>query len=287
MSLSAQALEDRKKEWKALVNEFCILEQSRKENSEENACQLRKQRDDIDFFRDENQVLQNEVNILTRHMNQSHSTLTQQGVLRQIQEASLRYSDSIEVEKRMMVNIKESINIARNNLFQKQKQIGGAFAPLKTEDQINKHYRMLQQRLELKTHKYNTLRSENKAQRDVLHNLKKERQAYDNAHRRLDRAVEAKKVRMNMVVESTNAAYEQRDAHLLEIAAIEESDRRHKREFTAKIKEIEKILEYDLKIPRIPSSAFLDQSFIVPSTHSVIINKLSYTNQTDSSSTVP
>lgn len=262
MSLSAQALEDRRKEWKTLVNEFRLLEQSRKEYSEETAVQLRKQRDNIDFLRCENEALQNEVNTLTRHMSQSHTTLTQQGVLRQRQEASLRYAESIEVEKRTIAALKDSITEARKQLFAKQKQIGGAFAPLKTEDQINKHYRMLQQRLEVVTHKYNATKSQNKALREVLRGLKKERQAFENAHRRLDRDVETKKSRMNKVVESTNAAYEQRDSYLLEIAAIEEADRQHKREFTTKVREIDRQLEFDLKISRNPSRALIEQSSV-------------------------
>lgn len=260
MSLSLQALEDRKNEWKTLINEFRLLEQSRKDFSEDNAIQLRKQRDNIDFLRCENEVLSSEVNNLTRHMNQSHTTLTQQDVLKQIQEASLRYSESIEIEKRVIVNIKESIDARKISLLERQREIGGAFAPFKTEYQINRHYRMLQQRLELQTHKYNALKSQNKTMKEALHNMKKERQAFDNAHRRLDRDVEAKKSRMSEVVENTNASYEQRDAHLLDIAAIEEANRQFKKEFNDKIQSIGRQLECEFKIPRTSSRSFLNQT---------------------------
>ena len=78
---------------------------------------------------------------------------------------------------------------------------------------------------------------------------------FDSIYRKLEKELGEKKRQMANVIEISNNAYEHRDNYQLEIAAIEQANRREQDEFEAQMVELGRILETELKPPAPPERA--------------------------------
>ena len=91
---------------------------------------------------------------------------------------------------------------------------------------IQKQIRILENRLDKALIKFNEAIAHNKTLRDDIDELRRERVVFENIYKKMERELQERKLRMAEIIELSNQSYEQRDAFQMEIAAIEQANRK-------------------------------------------------------------
>ena len=103
---------------------------------------------------------------------------------------------------------------------------------------VAKQVKILENRLDQALVKFNQSLAQNKKLREDIDDLRRERVVFDSIYRKLEKELGEKKRQMANVIEISNNAYEHRDNYQLEIAAIEQANRREQDEFEAQMVEL-------------------------------------------------
>lgn len=155
--------------------------------------------------------------------------------------------------------------------------MGGVNAARDNQRMIQKQIRILENRLDKALIKFNEALANNKSLREQIDNLRQERVSscccwwccqqsvvvvyvindnvlitpfqvvFDNIYMKLEKELVEKKKQMANIIEMSNLAYEQRDGAQLEIAAIEQQNRREAGEFDEQMQDLHRIIEEDKK----------------------------------------
>ena len=65
----------------------------------------------------------------------------------------------------------------------------------------------------------------------------------------MEKELRERKQKMAEIIELSNQSYEQRDAYQMEVAAIEQANRKEQEEFEEQMLELGRMLENELKLP--------------------------------------
>jgi hypothetical protein len=127
--------------------------------------------------------------------------------------------------------------------------MGGVNASRDNNHMIQKQIRILENRLDKALIKFNEAIAHNKTLRDTIDDLRRERVVYENIYRKMERELQERKQKMAEIIELSNQSYEQRDNYQMEVAAIEQANRKEQEEFEEQMIELGKMLETDLALP--------------------------------------
>jgi len=130
------------------------------------------------------------------------------------------YSHKVEVEQRKVEEQKKDTDVTEAKALHLRKLVGGASGAKENALQLQKMGMVLENRLEKAQVKYNQLLSKNKAVRDEIDHLRKERVTFEGIYKKLEDELVEKKGEMASRIEVSNIAYEARDAALEEMAAL-------------------------------------------------------------------
>lgn len=89
----------------------------------------------------------------------------------------------------------------------------------------------------------------NKELRDAIDDLRRERVVFESIYKKMERQLQERKQQMALMIESSNQSYEQRDAYQMELAALEQANRREEEEFGVQCAELGRMLEEELRLP--------------------------------------
>merc|ERR1740138_524299 len=237
-----------------LQREYRNMELNRKAYADESNQVLRRQHAAIDKLRKDNESLKAELAMETRHTNRQalSSTQSQLGALHDMGDT---YTQKIEVENRNVRALDEQIQLLKQKILYQRKHMGGVNAARENQHMIQKQIRILENRLDKALVKFNEALAHNKNLRETIDNLRRERVVFDNIYRKLEKELHEKKKQMANIIELSNLSYEQRDNSQMEIAAIEQANRKEQEDFEEQMLELGRLLEHDLKITTGPSSS--------------------------------
>ena len=115
---------------------------------------------------------------------------------------------------------------------------------IKTQKQIQ----ILENRLDKSLLKFNEALAHNKQLRESIDNLRRERQAFDNIYKKLEKDLTEKKQEMTKIVELSNVAYEVRDRAQQEMVMLKMQADKEQEKFERDWKELGKLIENDRKM---------------------------------------
>merc|ERR1719188_201353 len=105
---------------------------------------------------------------------------------------------------------------------------GGVNASLDNQKAVQKQIRILENRLDNALQKFNEAVTANRALREQIDTLRRERVVFDDIYRKLESELMHKKKEMAHIIEQANAAYEARDQAQAQMAALkQQADREH------------------------------------------------------------
>jgi hypothetical protein len=240
-------------ELQQLQKEYRNMEMNRRAYAEESQSILRTQQVTIDKLRKDNDALKNDIALIMRGSTRGVST-DQQETIQILNDQGEKYLQSIEMEKKNIETMEEQIQIMKQKVLQQRRAMGGVNASRENYLMIQKQIRILENRLDKSLIKFNESSSENKALRFQIDDLRRERIVFENIYHKMEKDLQDKKKLMAEIIEISNQAYEQRDNFQMEIAAIEQANRKENEEFEEQMLALSKLLDSDLSIPAPASS---------------------------------
>jgi len=248
-SLGATSTSDqRQMELLQLQKEYRHMEINRRAYAEESNSILRKQQGNIDKLRKDNEALKNEIAMIMRSSNKPVSQI-QQEMVQSLTEQGDKYATSIEMERKNLALMEEQIGVMRYKILNQRRAMGGVNASKENHYMIEKQIRILENRLDKSLIKFNEAITHNKILRDQIDELRRERVVFENVYRKMERDLQERKKKMAEIIEVSNQAYEQRDTYQMEIAAIEQANRKEQEEFEEQMITLGKIMDSELQLP--------------------------------------
>ncbi|KAJ8609533.1 hypothetical protein CTAYLR_006021 [Chrysophaeum taylorii] len=239
-------MEKDKAEIAQLQREFRHMELNRKTYADESYQVLRRQQATIAKLRKENEALKAE---LALEMRRQTMTPAEMAEMSKGHEDLERLKAQEEEETKRIQQIDSQIAAMQHKATQLRKEMGGVNAARESQACVQKQVKILENRLDQALVKFNQALAKNKELREQIDDLRRERVVFDNIYRKLERELHDKKRQMANVIEVSNLAYEQRDNYQMEIAAIEQANRKEQDDFEAQMLELNRILEDELQIP--------------------------------------
>lgn len=229
-----------------LQRQYRNMESNRKAYAEESKRKLFTQQQQMEKLRRDNETLKEELALEQRNTKKT-STATQQSILAQLHDQGDAYTQKIEIEARNIKMLEDQIQLLKQKVLHQRKHMGGVNAAKENQQMINKQIRILENRLDKALIKFNEALAHNKQLRESIDNLRRERVVFDNIYRKLEKELFEKKKQMANIIELSNLAYEQRDGAQLEIAAIEQANKKEQEEFYEKLEELNRQIDADNK----------------------------------------
>lgn len=248
MSDGVKDMDQRQLELQTLQREYRHMELNRRAYAEESQSVLRKQQTAMDKLRSDNEAIKNEIAMLMRSTNKPSSS-GQQEAISKLQDQADRYQANIEIEKSNIETMDEQIHILKQKILHQRKSMGGVNASKENYSMIQKQIRILENRLDKALVKFNESIAHNKALRDNIDDLRRERIVFENIYRKMERELFDRKQQMAEIIEVSNHSYEQRDAYQMEIAALEQTNRKEQEECEEQIEELNRMLDNELRLP--------------------------------------
>lgn len=237
---------DRNDDVAELQRQYRNMESNRKAYAEESKRKLYTQQQQMEKLRKDNEALKEELALEQRNTKKT-SSATQQSILAQLHDQGDMYTQKIEIETRNIKMLEDQIQLLKQKVLHQRKHMGGVNAAKENQQMINKQIRILENRLDKALIKFNEALAHNKQLRESIDNLRRERVVFDNIYRKLEKELFEKKKQMANIIELSNLAYEQRDAAQLEIAAIEQANKKEQEEFYEKMEELNRQIDADNK----------------------------------------
>eukprot|EP00601_Ochromonadales_sp_CCMP2298_P007553 CAMPEP_0173204638 /NCGR_PEP_ID=MMETSP1141-20130122/20245_1 /TAXON_ID=483371 /ORGANISM="non described non described, Strain CCMP2298" /LENGTH=472 /DNA_ID=CAMNT_0014130347 /DNA_START=170 /DNA_END=1585 /DNA_ORIENTATION=+ len=244
----ALTVDPRANELQSLQREYRHMEINRRAYSDESQALLRKQQATIDKLRKDNEVLKNDIAIIMRGSNRPMSTI-QQEFVQGLTDQGDKYATSIEFERSNIQTMEEQLHIMRSKQLQQRRAMGGINASKDNHSMIQKQIHILENRLDKSLIKFNEAISHNKALREKIDDLRRERVVFENIYRKMERELQERKRHMAEIIEVSNQSYEQRDTFQMEVAAIEQANRKEQEEFDEQMQTLGRLLDAELQLP--------------------------------------
>ena len=234
-------------EFAQLQREYRHMELNRKSYADESYSVLRKQQATIAKLRKDNEALKQELGMETRHSTMKPNETSEKNA--RLHEEAEKFQRQMHDEVKRIEYLDEQISMIKQRTIQQRKTMGGVNAARENQAMVQKQIKILENRLDQALVKFNQALAKNKALREAIDDLRRERVVFDNIYRKLERELHEKKKQMANVIEISNNAYEHRDNYQLEIAAIEQANRKEQDDFEAQMVELGRVLENELQMP--------------------------------------
>merc|ERR1719287_313436 len=154
-----------------------------------------------------------------------------------------------ETEQAMVLS--STVTETQKNIFavrEEMAQHGGVKAALENAKAVQKQIRVLENRLDKALQKFNEAIEANKALREQIDTLRRERVVFDDIYKKLENELHSKKKEMANIIEQANAAYEARDSAQAQMAALKQQADKEHAEFEKEWRELGKLIENDKKM---------------------------------------
>jgi DNA repair exonuclease SbcCD ATPase subunit len=225
-----------------LQREYRHMELNRRAYAEESQQVLRKQQAKLDQLRKENEALKAELALECRSYRKPSSGGVGERIML-LRQKAIDSEAQVDAERQSCVVMQQQIDLLRKKILHLRKVMGGVNAAQENDIMIQKQVRILEDRLDKALMKFNESLSHNKALRQEIDDLRRERVVFEGIQGKLEKELADKKRQMAAIIEQSNVAYEQRDSYQMEAAAIEQADQRERQDFSSQINELTQALD--------------------------------------------
>jgi len=230
-----------------LQRKYRMMEINRRSYTEDSQNTIRMQRQQIDKLKKDNERLKEDLALETRQAKQANN-MSASAQIAKLQDQGDTYTRKIEAEKRRIEELDKSIKKLQGNILQQRKDMGGINASRENNQQVQKQIRILENRLDKALVKFNEALAHNKALRETIDNLRRERVVFDGIYTKLERELQEKKSKMAQIIEISNAAYSARDKAQAEMVQLKEQADREQMNFEVEWSQLNQLIEKDRKL---------------------------------------
>ena len=238
----------RQAELMQLQREYRHMELNRRAYAEESQAVLRKQQATVEKLRKDNDAIKSDIAMIMRSSNRPMTTAQQENI-QKLHDLGDKYANAIDFERKNISVMEEQVAILKQKVLHQRRAMGGVNASKDNHYMIQKQIRILENRLEKALVKFNEAIAHNKTLRNVIDDLRRERVVFESIYRKMERELHDRKQKMAEIIELSNQSYEQRDTYQMEVAAIEQANRKETEDFEEQMLELGRMLENELRLP--------------------------------------
>jgi|EP00982_Pelagococcus_subviridis_P015248 coiled-coil domain-containing protein 63/114 len=223
------------------------MEANRKAYSEDSQNHIRRQRQIIDKLKADNANLKSEL-VVDQQDSGAPPPLSVQNEIVRLGDFADMYTRKIEMERRRVEELDEHLALSDAKIFEQKKAMGGVNAPADDDNRVHMSVTVLEKKVDRTLMNFNEALAKNKALRETIDNLRREKIGFEAVYRKLEKELQEKKREMASVIDTSNISYEARDQAQNEIAAIRAQGDKEAAAFDVEWRELGKILEHDRKM---------------------------------------
>ncbi|XP_010341179.1 coiled-coil domain-containing protein 63 isoform X3 [Saimiri boliviensis] len=180
----------------------------------------------------------------SRNVNQSEKDYTE---LRFLLQAKEDYEALIKSMKVQLADLDEKI-VQMEKKIANQKQIFAKMQEANNPRKLQKQIHILETRLNLVTVHFDKMLTTNAKLRKEIEDLRFEKAAYDNVYQQLQRRLLMQKKTMNLAIEQSSQAYEQRVEAMARMAAMKDRQKKDISQYNLEIRELERLYAHENKL---------------------------------------
>jgi len=148
----------------------------------------------------------------------------------------------------MITSYDIKIKQTEKKISQQRKSMGGVHMSQAKQVALQKHIRVLENRLDQANRKFNHSLSENKDLRSDIDHMRTERTIFQNLYKKLDKNLNDNKDEIAKVIESSTSAYDARDDAQNKMIALKEKSDKELLQYNTDLKELMRIIDHDRKL---------------------------------------
>lgn len=233
-----------KKSEKDLKNTVRMAKANANKYKQYSETTLKNQSNNIEILKRDNDLLKEQIDTILRTVNIAQSV--------ELGKRINILNEELDGLTRKIVQEEQKIKVLRHEEEELQGQIlharidlGGVNVPKENTQMIDKQIKVLENRLDKALVKFNEALALNKELRDQIENLRQERVVFDNIYKKMEKELHEKKKEMAKIIESSNAAYEERDETQHKLATLRVVQERVMKQFDAQFKELDDLIKQD------------------------------------------
>ncbi|KAL2767806.1 coiled-coil domain-containing protein 63 isoform 1 [Daubentonia madagascariensis] len=233
-------------ELRKLRQQFRKMVESRKSFNFRNQQKIMSQYKEITTLRAE----QDEISLLLSLMKSSKNTdLNEKNYmeLRFLLQTKEDYEALITSMKTLLAELDEKI-VQMENKIATQKQVFLKMQEASNPRKLQKQIHILESRLNLVTVQFDKMLTTNAKLRKEIEDLRFEKAAYDNVYQQLHQRMSIQKKTMNVAIEQSAQAYEQRLEAMARMAAMKDRQQKDISQYTLEIRELERLYAHETKL---------------------------------------
>ncbi|PNJ82723.1 coiled-coil domain-containing protein 63 isoform X1 [Pongo abelii] len=233
-------------ELRKLRQQFRKMVESRKSFKFRNQQKIASQYKEIKTLKAE----QDEITLLlslmksSRNMNRSEKNYMELCLLLQTKED---YEALIKSLKVLLAELDEKI-LQMEKKVANQKQIFAKMQEANNPRKLQKQINILETRLNLVTVHFDKMLTTNAKLRKEIEDLRFEKAAYDNVYQQLQHCLLMQKKTMNLAIEQSSQAYEQRVEAMARMAAMKDRQKKDTSQYNLEIRELERLYAHENKL---------------------------------------
>jgi len=214
MMLKKKKDDDRKpieQEIAELQRKFRVLENDKRAYSEDSQGIIRKQRATIEKLTRENRKMKAELNETRSSSSSQVENRIAMEKITKLTEQKEQLLMKMDAETENNQNLMDTLADTSKRIFGVREDMalhGGVKAALENAKAVQKQIRILENRLDKALQKFNESIEANRALREQIDTLRRERVVFDDIYKKLETELHSKKKEMANIIEQANAAYE-------------------------------------------------------------------------------
>ncbi|XP_057602716.1 coiled-coil domain-containing protein 63 [Hippopotamus amphibius kiboko] len=157
------------------------------------------------------------------------------------------YEAMIKSMKVLLAELDEKIGLMEKKIIN-QRQIFSKTQEANNPQKLQKQIHVLETRLNLVTVHFDKVLTTNAKLRKEIEDLRYEKAAYDNVYQQLHRRLSMQKKTMNVAIEQSAQAYEQRLEAMARMAAMKDRQQKDISQYNLEIRELERLYDHETKL---------------------------------------
>lgn len=229
-----------------LHRQYRILEGKRKTYCEESEVTIRKQKNLLAHLETEKEDLQLSLKVAQSKKNVIKDQEYMEELSRLLHEQDF-FKDLIKEEKDAIQKLEKELERLDKETINQAKQIKGKSGAEQVQ-QTEKQIRTMERRLEIATHEYNLMLTNNGKLRGEIEDLRIQRSMFDNLHKKLTKRLDEQKKLMQNIIDQSTAAYDERDDAQGKIHALKAKNEKDLVQYNYEYRELMRIIDHDAKL---------------------------------------
>ncbi|KAL5492038.1 hypothetical protein EMCRGX_G017427 [Ephydatia muelleri] len=230
-----------------LQREYRVTEGKRKFTSDQAQNAIRKQSAVIDTLQEENENLKKDLALAGSKQNESKDQHVA-STLQELIQKQAAYQERIAQEEKTIEQLEKQINEIRKSVGKQRKEMGGSNMSHHQHVTLQKHLKVMENRLDKATVRFNSSLAGNADLRQQIDHLRQERKVFEGIQRRHQRELADCKQRMGEIIEMSTLAYEARDEAQSKMLALKEKADKELTQYSTELKELIRVIDHDRKL---------------------------------------